>query len=356
MPDPKIVAAMDKYRNALLKADAAAATRLVNAYGRIFAKLQNDIRALEADIADLGDNPTRGQIVRLERYKALLEQTASEMDRYATILGNEVDANRALAIQNALGNNRALVQAALPNLPPAAQAQILAGFNRLNPAAIESILGALTDSPLSRLLENFGGRAAQDISNAILEGVALGYNPRKVAARIADVLGGNLTRSLTIARTETLRAYRTAALANYRSNSAVVKGWKWNSTKDNVCCLACLALDGQTFSLDKNFMPAHPNCRCAPEPVTVSYKDLGLDVPDLEPRTTATDWFNGLPETEQRQFFTAAAWRAYQDGAVGLTDFIGLQKSKDWGDAYVERSLKDILGNDANKYYATRAA
>lgn len=103
--------------------------------------------------------------------------------------------------------------------------------------------------------------------------------------------------------------------------------------------------------MSQTFMPAHPNCRCAPEPVTVTYRDLGLDVDEVgPPRVAGKDWFGTLAQAEQRKFFSKAGWRAYQAGAVTLDDFIGVRPSKDWGDSYVEKSLKDILGSEAGKW------
>jgi hypothetical protein len=77
--------------------------------------------------------------------------------------------------------------------------------------------------------------------------------------------------------------------------------------------------------------------------VTVSYADLGLHVADAPMRETGREWFATLDATEQKKFFSAEAWKAYQAGDVTLDDFIGVHKSKAWGDAYVERSLSAIL-------------
>lgn len=353
MPDPRIVQAMEKYRAAVLRLEAESAGRLIEAYARIFSKLQTEIRALEADMAALGDNPTVAQVRQLERFKALLKQSAGEMDKYAAVLENEIEAGRARAIAQALQQSKALVQAALPDLPPAVVAQLLGSFNRLDPSAILNLVGALHEGPLKELLDTFGQKAALKLGQVILEGVALGYNPNKVARAMSDILGGNLTRALTISRTEMLRSFRVASLSNYAANSEIVKGWKWSAAKSKDTCLACLALDGQEFPLSQGFMPSHPNCRCAPEPITVSYKDLGFDVEEAGPeRTNGKEWFSSLPENEQRGFFSKAAWRAFKDNAVSLDDFIGTRESKDWGYSYVEKSLRDILGKDAERYYA----
>ncbi len=261
MPQPAIYVSIQRFKNSLLAAEAESAGRLVNSYGRIYRGLSDQVRALEADIADLGDKPTRGQVVRLDRYKSLLGQTADEMDRYGAVLDHEVSGLRARAIADATAQSQTLVRLALPDLPPSVAKRLLAQFNRLPTEAVETMLGALAkDSPLAALLADYGDAAALDLGNTILDGVALGYNPKKIAAQMQRAMGGNLTRALTISRTETLRAYRTASLANYAANSDVVKGWRWMATKGTnpPPCLACLALDGREFK-GEQFFQAHPN-------------------------------------------------------------------------------------------------
>lgn len=346
MAEPKLYQSIQKFKTSLLNAEKESAIRLVTAYGRIYQNLQDRVRALEADIVEI-ENPTPAQVGRLTRYRTLLSQTADEMNKYAAVLDNEVAVMRTRAVQDATNQARQLVQQALPNLPIRAQTAIMAQFDRLPKEAVTSLLGALQKgSPLNELLNEFGNKAALELGNTILQGVAAGYNPRKVAAQIEANLGGNLSRALTISRTEMLRAYRTASLANYAANSDVVKGWRWMVTKqtDSPPCLACLALDGRQFGTNELFMKAHPNCRCAPEPVSVSYKDMGLNVDEPPGRETGKQWFDKLSETEQKQFFSKAGWDAYKSGKVSLDDFIGLQQSKDWGDSYVEKSLKEIQG------------
>ncbi len=79
--------------------------------------------------------------------------------------------------------------------------------------------------------------------------------------------------------------------------------------------------------------------------MTVSYRDLGLNVDDAPMRETARDWFATLPEAQQQTFFSKVAWDAYKAGDVTLDDFIGVSHSDDWGNAFIEKSLKAILGN-----------
>jgi len=45
-----------------------------------------------------------------------------------------------------------------------------------------------------------------------------------------------------------------------------------------------------------------------------------------------------------------AALRAYKSGAVSLDDFVGVEKSVDWGLTRYTRSLTEILGDRAAQF------
>jgi hypothetical protein len=262
-PEPAIVQSVNRFRAALLAAERESAVRLVSAYGGVYQNLQDKIRALEADIIDIGMGATPAQVAKLARYRELMRQVAVEMDKFAVILENEVSLLRTAAARQAAEQAATLIQQALPAMPDAVRSALVARLNRLPVEAMEVMLGQLAaDSPLSAIFAGYGAQAAQSMSDALLHGVALGYSPRKVADTIRRALGGDLSRALAIARTETLRAYRMATLASYKANSDLVKGWIWTVTKDTdpPPCLACLALDGQEFPLDEEFMPSHVNC------------------------------------------------------------------------------------------------
>ncbi len=346
MANPAIYAAIQRYKAALAAKETQASRRLVNAYGQMYQNLVAKIGDLEADIAALGDDPTPAQVVRLDRYKSLLAQTADEMDKFAGTLEGEVRTLRQIAIDDAATHSRQLVLMSLPRLPAATLAQLMVAFNRMPASAVEAMLGSLSKgSPLAKLLDKFGIQAAQDIGATITDGIALGYNPRKVATQIREKMGGNLTRALTVSRTEMLRSYRAATLGNYAANPDIVKGWIWSAAKSPRSCLACLALDGREFPMSEEFQKSHVQCRCSPRPKTISYADLGLKTKEPPSQyQTAAQWFEGLSDAEKRGMMSGAAFDAYKAGRVTLQDFIGTSRSKQWGDSFTERPISDILG------------
>ncbi|HNY84238.1 MAG TPA: phage minor head protein, partial [Anaerolineaceae bacterium] len=113
------------------------------------------------------------------------------------------------------------------------------------------------DSPLRMLFRSFGAASAQMASDALIEGMILGYNPRKVAPMVRDALGIQLNRALTICRTEVLRAHREAAHQIYAENADVVKGWRWQAALSGNTCAVCISLHGREFPMSEK-MSSHP--------------------------------------------------------------------------------------------------
>lgn len=88
-------------------------------------------------------------------------------------------------------------------------------------------------------------------------------------------------------------------------------------------------------------------------PVTVSWEELGLPgLPDTRPQVTSgRDWFEGLSDTEQRQYMGGAMWRAWKDGAVKWEELSHEHDDPTYGLMRVMPSLKQILGQKAQDYY-----
>lgn len=96
--------------------------------------------------------------------------------------------------------------------------------------------------------------------------------------------------AITLARTYVQSANVAAQMATYQANADIVKGWKWCATLEpgykstgRGTCLRCAALDGQQFDLGEGpDIPLHPRCRCVALPVTLTWRELGLDIDEME--------------------------------------------------------------------------
>lgn len=328
---PNIYTAAQRFRAALLARDTAAAGQLIAAYGLAYRRLQIELDSLLAriDAARLrGDRISEAWLIRENRFRILMQQVAGELDALAGIATDRITARQQIEIERALRDAGALLETGLQDAPAAVS------FNQISPAALENLVGTFQDgSPLAQVLRKHAGEAVPLVQKALIEGIVLGENPRKVAGRMRDAFGGNLTNALRVARTESLRAYREASRETYKANADIVSGWVWIASKSVRTCLNCLARDGEFYPLSKP-LPSHVNCRC-----TIAPRLKLLPPPPYE---TGAEWFAQQPDDIKQQMMSKAAFEAYKNGEITIQDFRGERTTKEWGVSTFERSLKQI--------------
>lgn len=226
---------------------------------------------------------------------------------------------------------------------------ITGGFSDVNTAAVRNMAAATAPgSPLQAVLTDFAN--AEPVTNRLIgelaAGVAIGRNPRDTARRMRAISAGStLARATTIARTETLRAYRTAQTQAYEA-SPVVDGWVWLSARNARTCSACWAMHGSYHDASEPF-PSHPNCRCRAIPRTKSWEELGITgltdtSPTVEPGASA---FARLPEYEQREILGPGLHDLYREKRIRLSDTVAMSDSPVWGRSVHKASIADALEN-----------
>jgi hypothetical protein len=198
------------------------------------------------------------------------------------------------------------------------------------------LLGFL--SPNGTLYERIGKLAetnAQNVAEKILEGVSLGYNPKKIAGIIRDELGGGLTDALRMTRTVQLWSYREATRANYINNSDVIEGWIWYADLPGEPCMACIAEHGSFHTLDET-LDDHYNGRCTMIPVVAGMPGI-VD-------QTGEDWFNELPESQQRGLMGDSKYEAWKENKFEFGQLATKHSDDVYGQMTTETALKDLLG------------
>lgn len=351
MPDHPVIDAANTFRAQLLKRERASALRLIDEYGNIYARLQGLIDALSAEIAGM-DEPTPGKVRRLARYKALRSQVEAEVARFGAWADVEITNASRVAVADGLAHAQQLT---LAGVPEALRPAVAAVWNQLPAAAVETLLGFLAPgSPLHQsLVQQLGGAVAEAVERSLLEGIALGYNPRKVAGIIRNQLGQGLTWALRTARTAQLWAYREATRASYVANGDIVDGWIWHAELGPRTCMACIAQHG-TFHPSTEVLNDHHNGRCAMVPVTKDWKDLGFEgIPDSRPKVqSGRDWFDQLSPSEQAGYFPSRAmWNAWKAGAIGWDNLVSSHTDGVYGEMLRLPSLKEMLGETGAKEY-----
>lgn len=126
-----------------------------------------------------------------------------------------------------------------------------------------------------RELKGVTDASAQALSRIVTEGLATGTNPLDTAREIRksiNTIGRN--RSITIARTETIRTHAEATLNRFQQAgitevSGRAEAAEFTTAGDDRVCPDCADLDGRTFKMDdaRGIIPVHPSCRCAWLPV-----------------------------------------------------------------------------------------
>lgn len=354
MPPP-VVEAANKLKAGLLARERQAATRLVRAYGRIYGGMQEQIKTLLVEMRTL-DSPTRVQLVRLARLKALQAQIVDEIASFGTIVENEAALGARAAIEQALKDSRRLTQLALPGIGEI-DAQIMARWNRLPVDAIEQAIAFLGEgSPLqARWAKQMGEEVAESVGNAMVEGIALGWSPKKIARDVRKRFGQGLNWALRNARTSQLWAYREASRASYMANAHIVKDWTWVSALDDRTCMACIAMHGSVHPLGEPLID-HYNGRCVAVPNTVTYRDLGfaVDVPKQEIESGVA-WFAKQTEATQRAMIGGARYDAWRAGKISLDRLATTREDPVYGPMLTEQSLRGLLGDGAREFYRRTA-
>src|SRR5574343_1008713 len=216
------------------------------------------------------------------------------------------------------------------------------------------------------LTNSFDTRIMDNIKSEIGTGLAKGSGFKDIFWRLMDN-GVNMSRddAITIARTYVQSVNTRAQETVYEANKDIVKKLRWTATFENSnkdkgtgTCLTCAALDGQEWATnDKKRppMPKHPRCRCTWVPVTVSYRELGLDIDELRraarPYTIREDLAideggtRAIQEVGQHQ----GSWESWMKSrsADFQKDALGPGRYQLWKDGKI--SLHDMVDHETGR-------
>jgi SPP1 gp7 family putative phage head morphogenesis protein len=251
--------ALDAYRAAMLASEDTAREATAAAWGGAEKRIRESLDALLVRIGELqevGGAATPAMLAQEERYRVLLQQIEEEMITLAATAGNATSAAQGAGI--------AATQAALPGVARATMGAAPAGASlpwvELPATAVEALVGFASDgSPLSDLFRAIGPDLSQGATQALVDGIAGGWNPRETASAMDAVLNVGRARAENIARTETMRAMREASRQSYEQNGDVVDGWIWHSALGTRTCPACWAMHGTEHPSSER-LAGHQQC------------------------------------------------------------------------------------------------
>tara|TARA_R110002020_G_scaffold222816_3_gene431740 strand:+ start:944 stop:1981 length:1038 start_codon:yes stop_codon:yes gene_type:complete len=334
--------AVEKFKQGLEGLENAEMNALVQAYRPVQQGIDKETIKITTQAARQGLKPW--QVMRLTTMDQLRAQIVGDIKLFSDIAAAQITQGQAAAV---LLSEQAAFSTMAAGLPPGVTPDMLANvgveWNRLPREALGNFVGIAGDgAPVGNLLAEMGPQTAQVVRSSMLEGIGLGYSPRKTARNVQNASGMQLSKALAIARTETNRSFHEASRLQYASNPNLVKGYKRLSAKDDRVCMACIALDGTLYEVEEP-LNSHVNCRCAMVPETLTYADLGLDVPMPPEPENGKDWFNKQSTSTQKTMMkNPARYEAFKSGKINFNDLVKITDDPVWGKSASVAPLKDL--------------
>lgn len=320
----------NKFKSRLAARERRAASELLRAYGLAYQRIALRVQTLTDEITELrrkGQVVTANFLYERDRLALLLAEVETEMDRFSAASVLKVTNEQRAVMSLAATDARHLI------LQAAEESGEQLFPNTLQSGTAETVAGYASDgSPLRKLFDDMGRGVSRRIRDELIAGVAQNAPARVIAARLRSASALGLSRSMTITRTEIIRAYRDRVHATYRANASLLRGWVWTATRTGRTCAMCIAMDGRVFPTSRR-LQSHPNCRCVPAPLT-------LRAPTPQ---TGEAWFDEQEEGLQRQVLGDAKFAAFKSGKLKLNDLVGVRRSERWGNTPFERSLRDAV-------------
>lgn len=334
-----------KFQKSLNYGLAVAHDAVLRAYAEAYSGLEDRLSALAAKIAQEAKPPV-AWLQEKNRIEAMKLDFAEEIVRVAK-----------KATKIAVDTQIELIKEAKGYVAASSAAAAQASGVSLNFAAVpddqlRAYVGVTSNgSPIRDAFDDLaldlGVKSGERIDRAILRGIANGYPPKIMVREILkearlesgtgtdpEVAGrlyaGVHAASLNSAREATRTGYAKAGIRRYR----------WTSSRNRRTCPVCWSLDGVIFETSEPMTP-HLLCRCTLTPY------LGVDLFD----DTGPEAFEKLPEEDKEFILGPKSFKAYKDGKVKVTDFLGVAEDPKWGKYYTRRSLTSILGADEAKKY-----
>lgn len=331
MPEPRILQVLNDFTTEIHNRDADSLAYMTRRWLDVERNLDTQIQALAQDIDALrraGKEISRGKLMRMERYKALLRQTIDEVDKYQSFADNHIRGEQRDAYL--LGGDAA--QAALRS------ARVGVNFNHLPADAANNMIGFCQDgSPLFDVLKKraLSPDAVDGLTTQLINAVALGYSPRKTADMIKAGLEEGLSKALTIARTEQMRAYREATFQSYNVNDEYLDGWIWLSACQTRTCAACWAMHGTKHPVTER-LNDHVNGRCTMAPIVRLSDTETLSVPMGEER------FAKLSPDKQNYILGDVRYQMYKDGKLDFSSLAKFTDDPTWGKSVQITPMKEL--------------
>ena len=228
---------------------------------RVAKALESSYRKLERDLL-ASYRKHGGNLDLLPRQRTLLvmDEVRSQLEL--------IDPVRAKRITTAYESM--LTQATREGYDAAGDLTQAMSSEKLKPfsAVPTDAVAAQASEGLARL-RNHTAAFATKASAVVEQGLVQGWGPRKVARALRSELGVTASKAETIARTEVMSAYNSAAKTRYKKGG--IEYGQWMATGSDRLCPICADRNMRVYKLEDIVIPAHPRCRCTVVPYSPNW-------------------------------------------------------------------------------------
>lgn len=319
-----------EFREQLIRQEDAALREMSRQWVRMENKLTDQYRLLVQDILDRqarGETVPRQMIYNMQRYQQMMAEIAKELPEYDAEAVRIITKHQVESYTLGLDAAEAVIMDTRPSDPM---------WNRVGKDAAQITAGfAGNGAPLGQLLQRDYGDLGVKITDALVEGVALGKGAFATAKDMRDIMGKEAyTRSVRIARTEINRAYRIANADQYKKSGVVTKVLRLCAKQANTC-LACLMMDGD--EVPGGVLDDHPNGRCTTIAVTVG---------GIYPQWEHGDvWFEQQDEKTQRAIMGPGRYELWKKDGIDPRQMVMMKPNPVWGGSPTVLSERRIRMN-----------
>lgn len=329
MPDPLVVQVASQFQRDLEAAEGVQRVLMAQRWRQVEQALDLRIQALSELV--IQRQLTMAGILQLAQYRSLQFEVLRELERYSEDIAPKLNGSHAAAARNGARNAHTLTAMVPQEIGSSVDVRLVG----LNTRAVENIVSiARAGQPLGDLMARAYGDAATGMLDRLVEGVALGLNPRETARKMRDEgLSLGLNHLELVARDQQIRAYRTAAQQQYQ-RSGVVRGFRRLAAKSDRTCLACLALDGKVYETGE-LLELHPQDRCTMVPIVRGFPPVQFQ--------TGREWFETLPAEQQRKMMGPTRHNAWLEGKFDFRDMATRRENNVWGPSAIVTPVSELM-------------
>lgn len=163
-------------------------------------------------------------------------------------------------------------------------------------------------------------------SSAIRMGYGQGESIGSIVTRLRDQMTIGKRNAEALVRTAVHTVSSSARELMYEQNKEVLKGKLYVAVLDNRTSIQCIAYDGAVYDMQNKpingtklpyrDLPAHWNCRSMYIPVLKTFKELGVNLPDM-PKSTRSSMDGQVPEDTTFKTFLEGKSKEFQNEVLG---------------------------------------